>query len=112
MAAEEKNEIIEKNKIEKANEPKILELNKNIEVIADKKELTANDQESLVLALKSICELEPIDPSRDGAQTLTESYAKNKKAYQTALKKFNKADQKTLKEIFKILEDLHKEGNG
>ena len=111
FAANEKTKIIEQNKIEKAHEPQILELTKNIEVIADKKELKTSDQDALFLALKSICDLEPLDPSRDGAELLVESYAKNKKMYQDALKKFNAADQKTLKEIFKILEDLNKVGH-
>lgn len=110
--ADEKSAIEQKHTEELANQPTIDQLTREISVIAEKKSLKSSDKPALIQALKNVIALEEIDSSRDGTFLLSDSYIKNKKMYHSVLKEFSRDEQKTLKEIFKILERPESEGNG
>lgn len=68
------------------------------------KKLEPAHKSRLHQALKYAVTLEKIDNSRIAPLSLSDSYTNNKTMYQEALKGFSKADQKILKELYKILE--------
>lgn len=62
--------------------------------------------------LKNVLILEESDPSRSCLYIIMNSYLKNKDIYKKAIERFNRKDQKTLKELMKLIEDFDRNGNG
>ena len=84
----------------------------SISDFSEKEKLTEQDLPELIRQLKNIISIEKYDESYEGPLELTISYPQNKALYQKAIKTFKIKDQKVLQDIFKIVEDVAKNGNG
>lgn len=85
---------------------------KQVQTFSIKTKLTKADLPEVIVNLKKVIIMDDGDESSSASGIISNSYLNNKSLYKQALKSFNKADQKTLKEIFDFIEYLNKNGNG
>ncbi len=83
-----------------------------IEKFSDMKVLSENDLPLVVLVLKALVLMDPLDPSRTAPQMLTESFHANNLIYKKAFKQLSTEDQKIMSDIITVFGSPNKKGNG
>lgn len=76
-------------------------------------ELLQNAFKTLIVIDQTVVDNEPFDPARDMAQTLIESYQKNKSLYDSVLEKLrNDKNKENIDGLKKLWDNLNTKGNG
>ncbi len=83
-----------------------------VEKFSEVKLLTENNLPLVILVLKALVLMDPLDPSRTAPQMLTESFHANTSIYQKAFKQLSAEDQKIMSDIIKVFGATNKKGNG
>lgn len=83
-----------------------------VEKFSEVKLLTENNLPLVILVLKALVLMDPLDPSRTAPQMLTESFHANTSIYQKAFKQLSSDDQKIMSDIIKVFGAPNKKGNG